>query len=72
MQCPFCKEKQTISRVLNSCSKALNLRRYTDRHDVVLSHVVDQLTLKLPQICLILPTISQIIYVLAMTFDQLL
>ena len=29
-QCPLCKEKQTLSNILNSYSKALNLHRYTD------------------------------------------
>ena len=47
-QCPLCKGKQTLSHVLNSCSKALELRRYTDRHDAVLSHVVDLLVDFLP------------------------
>ena len=34
--CPLCKEKQTLLHVLNHCQKALDLRRYTKRHDSVL------------------------------------
>ena len=38
--CTLCKESQTLSHVLNCCSKALNLRRYTERHDSVLRQIV--------------------------------
>lgn len=34
--CPLCGEYQSLLHVLNHCSKALDLRRYTERHDSVL------------------------------------
>ena len=34
--CQLCGEDQSLAHILNSCWKALNLRRYTTRHDDVL------------------------------------
>ena len=34
--CKLCRERQTLLHVLNTCPKALSLRRYNERHDAVL------------------------------------
>ena len=36
-QCLLCGERQSLIHVLNACTKALELRRYNERHDAVLS-----------------------------------
>ncbi len=48
--CPLCKkEKQTLLHVLNNCEVALNLRRYNERHDLVLAEISRTIILNLPQ-----------------------
>ena len=37
--CPLCMGKQTLSHVLNNCPKAMDLRRYSSRHDEVLKPI---------------------------------
>ena len=37
--CPLCNERQTLLHILNHCPKALELRRYTTRHDAVLKPI---------------------------------
>ena len=39
--CQLCGEYQSLAHVLNSCQKALALRRYTSRHDDVLAVIFD-------------------------------
>ena len=39
--CQLCGEHQFLAHVLNSCQKALDLRRYTARHDDVLAVIFD-------------------------------
>ena len=47
--CPLCKEgRQTLSHILNNCQKALNLRRYTIRHDAVLQVIHQSIRDHLP------------------------
>ena len=42
--CKLCKsEKQTLLHVLNHCPKALELRRYNQRHDAILQLIVNSL-----------------------------
>ena len=43
--CRLCGKKQTLLHVLNGCEKALQLRRYNQRHDRVLT-VIKQLVLE--------------------------
>ena len=38
-KCPLCGECQTLIHVLNACNTALNLRRYNERHDLVLTEL---------------------------------
>ena len=40
-RCQLCGEHQFLAHVLNSCQKALDLRRYTTRHDDVLAVIFD-------------------------------
>ena len=40
-RCQLCGEVQSLAHVLNSCQKALSLRRYTTRHDDVLKVIFD-------------------------------
>ena len=40
-RCQLCGEHQFLAHVLNSCQKALDLRRYTIRHDDVLAVIFD-------------------------------
>ncbi len=48
--CPLCKkEKQTLLHVLNNCEVALNLRRYNERHDLVLAEISRTIILNLPE-----------------------
>ena len=42
--CKLCGQRQTLLHVLNSCPRALQLRRYNERHDAVLSVIVDFMT----------------------------
>ena len=40
-RCQLCGEIQSLTQVINSCQKALDLRRYTTRHDDVLKVIFD-------------------------------
>ena len=47
--CPLCREdSQNLIHVLNSCRVALELRRYNERHDSVLTVLYDTITQHLP------------------------
>ena len=47
--CPLCsKGRQTLLHVLNNCSRALDLRRYNERHDAVLSIISESVREHLP------------------------
>ena len=47
--CPLCNGHQTLLHILNHCQKALELRRYTERHDEVLKIIATELEKFLPQ-----------------------
>ena len=47
-KCQLCGEHQSLAHVLNSCQKALNLGRYTTRHDEVLKIIHDFIGNHLP------------------------
>ena len=47
--CPLCNERQTLCHVLNNCQKALELRRYTVRHDAVLRLIFNSIQNNLPE-----------------------
>ena len=47
--CKLCGERQTLLHVLNHCSRALELRRYNERHDAVLEGIVNFVTKTLPE-----------------------
>ena len=47
-RCQLCGEHQFLAHVLNSCQKALDLRRYTIRHDDVLAVIFDFCKCHLP------------------------
>lgn len=46
--CPLCGERQTLIHVLNCCRVARDLRRYNQRHDLVLGEIADAIRQKLP------------------------
>ena len=46
--CPLCGERQTLIHVLNCCRVARDLRRYNQRHDLVLEEIADAIRQKLP------------------------
>ena len=46
--CKLCGGKQTLIHVLNKCPVALEMRRYSHRHDRVLSEIVDFIKSHLP------------------------
>ena len=46
--CPLCGERQTLIHVLNCCRVAQDLRRYNQRHDLVLGVIADAVRQKLP------------------------
>ena len=47
--CKLCnREKQTLLHVLNHCQKALELRRYNQRHDSILQMIVNSLQVHCP------------------------
>ena len=47
--CPLCRvSKQTLSHVLNNCPMAMELRRYSRRHDAVLQVIGDFIKTHLP------------------------
>ena len=39
--CRLCGERQTLMHVLNNCPKALNMRRYNERHDAFLAVITN-------------------------------
>ena len=47
--CPLCNGHQSLLHILNHCQKALELRRYTERHDEVLKIIATELEKFLPQ-----------------------
>ena len=47
--CPLCGRDQILLHILNNCSVALEKRRYTERHDSVLSSIHSFLVNHLPQ-----------------------
>ena len=47
--CKLCGGKQTLLHVLNNCPRALNLRRYNERHDKVLEGIANFITDNLPE-----------------------
>ena len=47
--CPLCKaEEQNLIHVLNNCQTTLNLRRYNNRHDQILSTIASTIKKHLP------------------------
>ena len=46
--CPLCNNRQTLLHVLNNCQKALEMRRYTIRHDAVLRGIAETIQKHLP------------------------
>ena len=46
--CTLCGENQTLLHVLNNCCSAMNLRRYNDRHDLVLQEIASAIKPYLP------------------------
>ena len=54
-QCLLCGERQSLIHVLNACIKALELRRYNERHDAVLSELHQRIKEYLP------PSITSIV-----------
>ena len=46
--CVLCGENQTLLHVLNNCCSAMNLRRYNDRHDLVLQEIASAIKPYLP------------------------
>ena len=47
-RCPLCGERQSLIHVLNACNTALNLRRYSERHDAVLTELYQSIKPLLP------------------------
>ena len=47
--CKLCGERQTLLHVLNNCPKALNMRRYNERHDAVLEVISKFMAKSLPE-----------------------
>ena len=46
--CPLCGENQSLLHVLNNCCLAMKLRRYNDRHDLVLQEIASAIKPYLP------------------------
>ena len=47
--CPLCRgDRQTLLHILNNCPMAMELRRYSMRHDAVLKIIADFITSHLP------------------------
>ena len=46
--CCLCGAKQTLLHVLNHCNLALQQRRYDQRHDTILKHIVDFIRAHIP------------------------
>ena len=46
--CPLCSENQLLIHVLNSCSVALQQRRFDQRHDAVLKIIADFIRSHMP------------------------
>ena len=51
--CPLCHDHQNLVHVLNSCKKALEARRYNQRHDRVLQAIFDFIKERLPDTTLV-------------------
>ena len=47
--CKLCGKRQTLLHVLNNCPKALNMRRYNERHDAVLEVISKFMAKSLPE-----------------------
>ena len=48
-KCQLCGEHQSLAHVLNSCQKALKLRRYSSRYDNILQVIMDFASCLLPE-----------------------
>ena len=47
-KCPLCDERQTNKHVLSNCGSSNALDRYTDRHNMILTIIVEWLKCNLP------------------------
>jgi len=57
--CKLCGRRQTLLHVLNNCPRALNLRRYNERHDAALEVISKFMAESLPDVYKLLADLPQ-------------